>query len=95
MKIDSVITSPINNINDPNTKKDNPSFAELLAKSLNEVNNLQITADNAIKEIATGKMDNIQDAVMAIEKADISMRLLLEVKNKAVQAYNQIMNMQV
>ncbi|HEX12999.1 MAG TPA: flagellar hook-basal body complex protein FliE [Desulfurella acetivorans] len=96
MKIDSIVTSPrVNNIDDPNSKKDSPSFAELLAKSLNEVNNLQITADNAIKEIATGKMDNIQDAVMAIEKADISMRLLLEVKNKAVQAYNQIMNMQV
>jgi flagellar hook-basal body complex protein FliE len=96
MKIDSI---PTNNIpsaaSDNNSKKDNTSFADLLAKSLNDVNKLQITADNAINEIATGKMDNIQDAVMAIEKADISMRLLLEVKNKAIQAYNQIMNMQV
>ncbi|MGE4546240.1 MAG: flagellar hook-basal body complex protein FliE [Desulfurella sp.] len=96
MKIDSIPTNNISNaLNDSNSKKDNTSFADLLAKSLNDVNKLQITADNAINEIATGKMDNIQDAVMAIEKADISMRLLLEVKNKAVQAYNQIMNMQV
>jgi len=96
MKIDSIPTNNIPSaLNDSNSKKDNTSFADLLAKSLNDVNKLQITADNAINEIATGKMDNIQDAVMAIEKADISMRLLLEVKNKAVQAYNQIMNMQV
>ncbi|OSS41620.1 Flagellar hook-basal body complex protein FliE [Desulfurella amilsii] len=96
MKIDSIPTNNIpNTTNDSSTKKDTSSFADLLAKSLNDVNKLQITADNTIKEIATGKMDNIQDAVMAIEKADISMRLLLEVKNKAVQAYNQIMNMQV
>jgi flagellar hook-basal body complex protein FliE len=96
MKIDSIPTNNISNaLNDSNSKKDNTSFADLLAKSLNDVNKLQITADNAINEIATGKMDNIQDAVMAIEKADISMRLLLEVKNKAIQAYNQIMNMQV
>jgi flagellar hook-basal body complex protein FliE len=96
MKIDSIPTNNISSaLNDSNSKKDNTSFSDLLAKSLNDVNKLQITADNAINEIATGKMDNIQDAVMAIEKADISMRLLLEVKNKAVQAYNQIMNMQV
>ncbi len=96
MKIDSLVSNNIPNpLNDNNAKKDNSSFADLLSKSLNDVNTLQQTADNAIKEIATGKMDNIQDAVMAIEKADISMRLLLEVKNKAVQAYNQIMNMQV
>jgi len=96
MKIDSIPTNNISSaLNDSNSKKDSTSFADLLAKSLNDVNKLQITADNAIDEIATGKMDNIQDAVMAIEKADISMRLLLEVRNKAVQAYNQIMNMQV
>ncbi len=96
MKIDSIVANNVpNSLTQSNQTKGNPSFAELLAKSLNDVNNLQIAADNAIKEIATGKMDNIQDAVMAIEKADISMRLLLEVKNKAVQAYNQIMNMQV
>lgn len=96
MKIDSIsANSVVNATTDSSSKNTSSSFADLLTKSLNEVNELQIAADNAIKEIATGKMDNIQDAVMAIEKADISMRLLLEVKNKAVQAYNQIMNMQV
>ncbi|MGB9755916.1 MAG: flagellar hook-basal body complex protein FliE [Desulfurella sp.] len=97
MKVDSLIPSNLTTqINDNNNKNDeNASFADLLKKSINDVNNLQIAADTAIKEISTGKMDNIQDAVMAIEKADVSMRLLLEVKNKAVQAYNQIMNMQV
>jgi len=94
MKIDGLGISNIQTqVND--SKAQNSSFSDLLLKSLNEVNKLQQTADDMIKEIATGKIDNIQDAVMAIEKADISMRLLVEVKNKAIQAYNQIMNMQV
>lgn len=97
MKVDALIPNNLTTQTNDNNNKNNESisFADLLKKSINDVNNLQIAADTAIKEIATGKMDNIQDAVMAIEKADISMRLLLEVKNKAVQAYNQIMNMQV
>lgn len=98
MKID-VLTpdSLMPQLNDSNTakKSDNVSFSEFLNKSISDVNNLQFAADSAIKEIAAGKMDNIQDAVMAVEKANISMSLLLEVKNKAIQAYNQIMNMQV
>lgn len=97
MKVDSLIPNNLTTQTNDNNNKNNESksFADLLKKSINDVNNLQIAADTAIKEISTGKMDNIQDAVMAIEKADVSMRLLLEVKNKAVQAYNQIMNMQV
>ncbi len=71
------------------------SFDELLKKSLDEVNRLQNRADESIKAIAAGKMENIQDAVMAIEKADVSLKLLTEIRNKAVEAYKEVMRMQV
>jgi flagellar hook-basal body complex protein FliE len=77
------------------SKKTDDAFSDILKKSLDEVNKLQDKADDSIKGIASGKMDNIQDAVMAIEKADISMKLLTEIRNKAIKAYEEIMRMQV
>ncbi len=97
MKIDEIGIKPqvgaADNKRD-NTKADS-SFADILKKSLNEVNELQNRADDSIKSIAEGKMDNMQDAVIAIEKADVSLKLVTEIRNKAIEAYKEIMRMQV
>ncbi len=77
------------------SQKTDDAFGDILKKSLDEVNKLQNKADDSIKNIAAGKMDNIQDAVMAIEKADISLKLVTEIRNKAIKAYEEIMRMQV
>jgi len=97
MKIDEIGIKPqvgaADNRQD-NTKSEG-SFADILKKSLNEVNELQNRADDSIKSIAEGKMDNMQDAVVAIEKADVSLKLVTEIRNKAIEAYKEIMRMQV
>ncbi len=97
MKIDEIGIKPqvgaADNKQD-NTKADS-SFADILKKSLNEVSELQNRADDSIKSIAEGKMDNMQDAVIAIEKADVSLKLVTEIRNKAIEAYKEIMRMQV
>ncbi len=98
MDIKDVVLKPIDKDSldiDSKRKVKGESFDEILRKSLDEVNRLQNKADESIKEIAAGKMDNIQDAVMAIEKADTSLKLLTEIRNKAIQAYEEIMRMQV
>ncbi len=98
MDIKDVILKPIDDkgINQGNKKGGvGDSFDELLKKSLDEVNKLQNRADESIKAIAAGKMENIQDAVMAIEKADVSLKLLTEIRNKAIEAYKEVMRMQV
>ncbi|WP_022669667.1 flagellar hook-basal body complex protein FliE [Hippea alviniae] len=98
MDIKDITLKPIDSseIKKSETKKaEGDSFAEILKKSLDEVNKLQNRADESIKDIAAGKMDNIQDAVMAIEKADISLKLLTEIRNKAIEAYKEVMRMQV
>ena len=48
-----------------------------------------------MKEIATGKVANLQEAVQKIEEAELSLKLGLEVKNKAINAYREIMRMQI
>lgn len=71
------------------------SFADTLKEAVGQVNALQQTADVKAQELATGKTDNIQDVMMAAEKADIALRLMVNVRNKVIDAYNDIMKMQV
>ena len=71
------------------------SFSNILKESLEEVNNTQVKAYNAMNDIATGKVENLQEAVQSIEEAELSLKLGLEVKNKALSAYKQIMAMQI
>ncbi len=71
------------------------SFSQVLKNSLQEVNQSQVNAYEAMNDIATGKVENLQEAVQKIEEAELSLKLGLEVKNKAIGAYKQIMAMQI
>ena len=71
------------------------SFTDVLQKSIGEVNKTQVDAYNAMEQIATGKVENLQKAVQTIEEGELSLKLALEVKNKALSAYKDIMRMQI
>ncbi len=71
------------------------SFADTLKDSIQQVNQLQKDADVKMQQLATGKTDNIQDVMIAAEKADIGLRLMMQVRNKIVDGYQEIMKMQV
>jgi flagellar hook-basal body complex protein FliE len=71
------------------------SFQNMLNDAISEVNDNQVQGYNAMEGIATGKVTNLQQAVQQIEEAELSMKLALEVKNKALTAYKEIMRMQV
>ena len=75
------------------SKKEN--FADLLTKSLEEVNKLQNEADKAIEELATGEVKDIHGTMLALKKADISLQLMMQVRNKIIDAYQEIMRMQI
>jgi len=77
--------------NDPGGK----SFADTLKDAVNTVNELQKTADKKMQELATGKTTNIPDVMMAAEKADIALRMMVQMRNKIIEAYQEIMKMQV
>lgn len=71
-----------------------PSFADTLKESISEVNRLQEEADQAVQNLATGQGTNLHETMLALEKADISFRLMMQVRNKIVDAYQQIMSIQ-
>ena len=71
------------------------SFATLLQQSLDRVNGLQHDADAAARAFALGQAPSVHDTMIAVEKADLSLRLTTKIRNKVVEAYQDIMRMQV
>ncbi len=72
-----------------------PTFGEYLKNAIGEVNSLQQESDRMSAALAAGQVEDISQVVIAAEKADIAVQLTLAVRNKAVEAYQEIMRMQV
>ena len=75
-----------------NSKK---SFSEILASSLGEVNKLQGDANIAIQKLASGESKNIHETMIAVEQAEIAFKTMNQVRSKVLDAYKQIMSMQI
>jgi len=71
------------------------SFADTLKEAVGTVNTLQVQADKQAQALATGKTTDIPQVMMAAEKADIALRLMVNVRNKIISAYEEVMKMQV
>jgi flagellar hook-basal body complex protein FliE len=71
------------------------SIANTFEKMFDEVNKDQVTAERKVADLMTSKNKDIPGTVMAMEKADVSLRMLMAVRNKVVNAYQEMMRMQV
>jgi flagellar hook-basal body complex protein FliE len=71
------------------------SFGEFLSESLSKVDDLQQGADAAVQQMAKGEGPGIQEAMIAIEKADVAFKLMMEVRQKILDAYQEVIRMQV
>jgi flagellar hook-basal body complex protein FliE len=70
-------------------------FNAHLQSALGEVNELQQKAEQAIQQLAGEGKGDLQETMIAIEKADVSFRLMMQIRNKVLEAYQEIMRMQV
>ena len=71
------------------------NFAKFVDKYISEVDSLQQESDTAITQLLSGKNQDINSVVAAVAKADISFKLLVNVRNKIIEAYKQTMNMSI
>jgi flagellar hook-basal body complex protein FliE len=71
------------------------SFGEILKSHLVEVNHLQTSADAAAQKLASGQDKDIHNTMIAMEKAGVAFQLTMQVRNKVLEAYQEIMRMQV
>ncbi|HIP21112.1 MAG TPA: flagellar hook-basal body complex protein FliE [Sulfurimonas sp.] len=65
-------------------------FAKHLKSALTEINELQLEKDVAVADIATGQVKDLHQAAIAIGKAELNMKLMLEIRNKALNAYKEL-----
>jgi flagellar hook-basal body complex protein FliE len=70
-------------------------FAKELKSAIADVNTEQVKGEKAMSDIATGQVKDLHQAAIAIDKAEISMKLMLEVRNKALSAYKEITRTQL
>ena len=82
------------NITTPSTQNGN-DFAQHLQSALNEVNTMQQESEKNIADLATGEVKDLHQAALAITKAETSMKLMLEIRNKALNAYKEIGRTQI
>ncbi|WP_263833316.1 flagellar hook-basal body complex protein FliE [Sulfurospirillum oryzae] len=91
------ISSLTNKSNSTVAKTDttNGSFSKILQESLDEVNDSQVKGDKAMADIATGEVKDLHQAAIAINKAETNMKMMLEIRNKALSAYKEIARTQI
>ena len=84
-------------LNDNNKEKSGnfDSVFNSVKNSIDEVNTIQKDGEKALSDIATGQVKDLHQAAIAINKAATSMKFMLEVRNKAVNAYKEILKTQM
>ena len=86
---------PSINTSNPIEKSGTEKFGNILSNFIGDVNQSQIDANNMTKEYIEGGKVQIQDVMIAGEKAQTSLDLLMEIRNKAIDTYNELTRMQI
>lgn len=71
------------------------SFMQTLQDSVESVNAQQVQADDLAARFAAGQVENVHDAMISMEKAALSFKFMVEVRNKLLEGYQEVMRMQV
>ncbi len=93
------LLSPISDITkqreNGNVQENEGSFGNILTSKIEEINKLKADADDAITKVEFSDSGSIHEAIIAMEKASISFNTMLQVRNKMLEAYQEVMRMQV
>jgi flagellar hook-basal body complex protein FliE len=92
--INSII-SGINPVTASDEKAEGLNFKDILMNALNDVSQLEQESNALTEDFIAGRTDNIPQVLIASEKASLSLSFVMEVRNKVLEAYQEIMRMQV
>ncbi len=82
-------------ISGPDKQAAGPAFRDVLLENLREVNRLQQDATEAVEDLATGRRTDLEGVILATQKADTAFRALQAVRNRVMEAYEEIKQMRV
>lgn len=69
-------------------------FSKLMNEFVKQTNDSQVASDQSIDQLVKGETDNIQQVVLAVANAEMSFQLFMEIRNKLIESYNELMRMQ-
>jgi flagellar hook-basal body complex protein FliE len=79
----------------PDQSQEKSTFLSHLIDGVQEVNQMQVSADQMAADLAAGKNQNIHEIMLAATKAELGFNFMVQIRNKAIEAYQEIMRMQV
>lgn len=94
MKINSIAQPSVTPFSIDNTKSKS-DFGTFLKESIHKLNKLEAVSQHMDELLATGEIENIHDVMIAAQKAEIAVQFTVEVKNKVLDAYREIMRLQL
>lgn len=77
------------------SKEEGAPFLEILKASMVKVNEVQADADKLTQRLALGEVDDVSEVSIAVEKAELALRMMVQIRDKLVDAYQQIARMSV
>lgn len=79
----------------PSGEAQGPSFKDVLLENLRQVDRMQKDADRAIVDLQTGNRTDVEGVILATQKADMAFRMLQSVRNRMMEAYDEIKQIRV
>jgi len=79
----------------PQDEKRGKSFSDTIKEFVSDVDHIQKNADLQVERFATGDLKDIHEVMIAAQQANLSLQLLVEIRNKVMESYRELMRMQV
>ena len=92
--VSSTDLTSIASLNQTNASE-NVNFGDMLKAAFNSIESMQSESAQLSNDFASGKIDNIQNVTIASQKAEIALQFSMQVRNKILDAYSEIMRMQI
>jgi flagellar hook-basal body complex protein FliE len=88
-------TGTLSSTSSLDSREDAPSFAETLKDVFDKINQMQLDSASLARQFAAGETDDLVRVVTTAEEASVALQLAVQVRNKVIEAYQEIMRMQV
>lgn len=80
---------------DVKVDEDTESFTEMLTKAINGVDETMKSSEQNMQDFVAGKTDNVHDVMISMQRSQLSFQMMVEVRNKAIEAYGELSRMQI
>ena len=93
--ISSILPQTVKPVDTSATGQASAGFGDMLKTMIDKVNDTQAAGDQATRNLQSGDAKHLHEVMIAVEEADVSLRMLVQMRNKALTAYDEIMRMQI